>query len=116
METIREKGENESLRQDVIDLGVEYSFVTDYTSMVVFREDEMESEQIQRRNAGRVERERKAQQARSTAPVKNYRVDNLNNNQGAFQGSPSPGIGSGPVGPLFGLIILWFSRRKKAQS
>lgn len=112
MQAIREKGESESLRKKVVDLGLNYSLVTDYTSMVVVRNDVMENLGIQRRNAQRVARERQAQQARAAAPVRNHTADNGK----MFHGAHSPGIGSGPVGPGLLGLIFWFSRRKrKAQ-
>ncbi len=112
METVREDGESEKLRSQIVDLGTAYSLVTDYTSMVVVREEVFETEGIDRRNAQRVGRERQAQAARATAPVKNHRVDN-DKKGGMFSGLPSPGIGSGPVGPLFVGLIAWLDRRKR---
>ena len=76
MQEIRDFGENESLRTKVVNLGREYSLVTDYTSMLVMSEEEFENQEIQRNNAGRVNKERIAQQNKQTQPVKNYRVDN----------------------------------------
>jgi Ca-activated chloride channel family protein len=111
MQVIREKGEGEGLRQKIVDLGTEYSLVTDYTSMVVVAEDVYENEGIDRRNAQRVERERQAQAKRAKAPVKSHRVDN-GKNGGMFSGRPSPGIGSGPVGPLFVGLAAWLARRR----
>ena len=118
MQDVRLDGENETYRKKIVDLGTEYSLVTDYTSMVILNDVEAENMQIQRTNADRVRRERQAQQARSAQPVKNYRVDqnktNPSGNTGAFDGRPSPGIGSGPVGPAFIVLALWSrSRRKK---
>jgi Ca-activated chloride channel homolog len=88
--------------------------VTDYTSMLVVREDVMESEGIERRNARRVSKERDAQLLRSSAPVKSYRVDDSAGGQGGtFGGARSHNVGSGPVGPLLMAFIVWFSRRKR---
>lgn len=121
MDVIREKGEGEGLVANVVKLGTGYSLVTDYTSMIVLREDVFEKEGIQRDNARRVEAERQAQAARATAPATNYRVDNSpaagNSAGGMFNGLRMPSIGgggSGPVGPLFLLlagIMRWFGRR-----
>lgn len=117
MQQIREKGEKDSLKKAIRGLGTEYSLVTDYTSMVVLSEEQMEEAGIQRRNADRVNRERTAQQQRQNQPAKKYRVDqnkqNPSGNNGAFDGRRSPGIGGGPVGPLFVGLALWLSRRKK---
>jgi Ca-activated chloride channel family protein len=112
MQEVREKGEDETLRGSIVDLGTSYSLVTDYTSMVVVQEDVFENEKIERRNVQRVNKERQAQSARKNAPAKNYRVDN-GSNGGMFGGRPSPNIGSGPVGFLFVGLLAWFDRKKK---
>ena len=109
MKQIRECGENDSLRKKVVDLGLEYSLVTDYTSMLVLRDDIAEANGIQRANADRVSRERQAQTVRATAPVRNYCVDNGT----TFGGVHAPGIGSGPVGPLFVIWSAWLALRRR---
>jgi Ca-activated chloride channel family protein len=113
MRDIRENGESEDLREQIVDLGLAYSLVTDYTSMLVVNDDILENEGIQKKNARRIQRERQAQAAKATAPAKNYRVDNSSGNGGMFNGKSSPGIGSGPVGPLFIGLIAWLNRRKR---
>ena len=122
MEAIREKGESNTLRKKVVDLGTQYSLVTDYTSMVVVNDDVLENEGIQKRNADRVQKERQARQARKSVPVKNYRVDNASNSSnstgssgGMFGGHSASGLGSGPVGPLFVWGAYWLRRRKKMR-
>lgn len=116
MDDVRLHGETDKSRDEIIQLGTQYSLVTDYTSMVVLDEQEMERLGIQRSNAKRVNQERIAQKQRQSAPVKNYRTDN--DSGGMFKGAPSPGIGSGPVGPWL-LVILggcgWLVRRKSRQ-
>ncbi len=109
MQAIREKGADETLRQNVVDLGLEYSLVTDYTSMVVVRPEVAETEGLGRRNADRVTRERQAQAARAAAPAANYRVDN----GATFNGQAAPGIGTGPVGPLFLLLAGWLAWQRR---
>ncbi|MGI9571540.1 MAG: VIT domain-containing protein, partial [Desulfobulbia bacterium] len=100
MREINLRGESEDLRQKVVDIGEQYSVVTDYTSMVVLNDQEMEEQGLQRRNSSRIQKERIAQQKRNTAPVKPHRVDNSKNGA-MFKGARSPGVGSGPVGPWF---------------
>jgi len=115
MEKIRVDGESGKLRKKVIDLGEGYSLVTDYTSMVVLDDQEIEGLGIQRNNAKRVNKERKAQQQRNSTQVKNYRVDNTQSG-GMFKGVRSPGVGSGPVGPWFLVVLFgcgWLVRRKR---
>lgn len=118
MTDIRLNGETDKLRNTIVDLGENYSLVTDYTSMVVLDEQEMEGIGMQRRNADRTNRERTAQQQRQAAPAKNYRVDNTPDG-GMFKGAHSSNIGSGPVGPWFLLIALaagFIVRRKRNTS
>ena len=121
---IRDEGETPTLRGRIIELGTEYSLVTDYTSMLVLMEDRFQRYNIERKNNARVANERAAQQTRAAQPVKNYRVDKSQSkdssgntgNSGTFKSRRSPGIGtgSGPVGPvLLGLIMI--ARRKKQK-
>ena len=101
---IRDEGETEERRGQVVALGTEYSLVTDYTSMVVMKDEEFEGQGIERRNQARVARERQAEAQRAAAPVKDYRADGAPDNA-MFRGASSPGVGSGPVSPLLLLVI-----------
>ncbi|NQU40288.1 MAG: VWA domain-containing protein [Lentisphaerae bacterium] len=103
--------EKDALKARVRDLGVEYSLVTDYTSMLVVCDDVFEDKQITRRNAQRVEHERQAQVNRAAAPAPppSRRVDNGT----TFGDRSAPGLGSGPVGPLFCLVAAWARRRSR---
>lgn len=112
MEAIREKGETAAHRKHIVELGTEYSLVTDYTSMIVLNDEALENEGLQRRNYDRVQRERAAQQQRAIQPVHNNRVDNGN----TFNHQRSPGLGTGPVGPLFIGFIVWLKRRKSVAA
>lgn len=111
MEKVREAGESDALRGEIVKLGTEYSLVTDYTSMIVLDGEAAEGEGLQRRNAQRVQVERAAQQQRAAAPVKSYRTDGGS----TFQNRSAPSLGTGPVGPLFLLLAGWLSRRKQAE-
>lgn len=123
MAKIRDKGKTPALKQQVMDLGTTYSLVTDYTSMLVISEQEMENSGIQRTNAERVNRERRAQTARSKTAAGNHRVDqsasggmfDTPNTSGSQKSAyrRSPGIGSGPVGPLFLALVLWLRRKMR---
>lgn len=110
MQDIRMKGKSNRRMKRVVDLGTTYSLVTDYTSMVVAREAEMEHYGIDRNNADRVYRERKAQAEKANKPATNYRTDNRSSSSGMFNGSRSHSVGSGPVGPLFVLVALMIRR------
>jgi Ca-activated chloride channel family protein len=109
MEVIREDGETPKLREKIVDLGTTYSLVTDYTSMIVLNDEELENEGIQRNNYDRVQRERAAQQQRANQPTRNHRVDQ----GGTFNNRRSHGIGTGPVGPLFIALATWLNRKRK---
>ncbi len=113
MQNIRENGETKDGRNQIVELGKEYSLVTDYTSMLVIEEEEMEAQGIQRKNAARVHRERKAQQHRTTQPVKNYSTSRRKSNgKGMFDGIKAPHIGgSGPIG-IISLIIIGLMKLK----
>lgn len=113
MEEIRDHGESASLKKKIVSLSEDYSLVTDYTSMIVVSEEEMESLGIQKRNANRVQKERNAQQQKAAKAPSSRRVDSSNG--GMFNNAPSPGVGSGPVGPLFLVLIgvcRYIGRRK----
>jgi Ca-activated chloride channel family protein len=121
MEEVREKGETEALRKQIVNLGTAYSLVTDYTSMLVVEEETYEAKGIQRRNAERVDRERLAQARQQAQPAANHRVD-----QGkTFQQKSAPSIrstntggggGSGPVGPLFLLLVAGLKKLQSSKS
>jgi Ca-activated chloride channel family protein len=113
MDTIRDKGETAGRREKIVDLGTRYALVTDYTSMVVLDEAEMEGAGIERNNADRVEKERRAQTQRALKPVENHRVDHKPDGSGMFGNASSPGIGTGPVGPLFVGLALFLRRKKR---
>ncbi len=109
MAQIRETGESEKLRSQIIQRGTEFSLVTDYTSMVVMDDETLENEGLQRRNLQRVQTERAAQQQRASAPVQSHRVDTGS----TYSGGSSFSLGSGPVGPLFVALSGWLARRKR---
>jgi Ca-activated chloride channel homolog len=108
-------GETGDQKDQIVALGTTYSLVTDYTSMVVLDEAEYENRNIERRNRDRIAKERSAQQQRQQQPVKNYRVDSAPDNS-MFKESSSPGVGSGPVGPIMLVVIasgLFIMQRRK---
>ena len=68
-------GEDADRKQAVTDLAVEAGLVTDYTSMVVVREEVFKARGIERTNAKRLEKEAQAKATRAAAPVQSRRVD-----------------------------------------
>ena len=113
MQEIREKGEAPAKRKQIIALGTEYSLVTDYTSMLVIEEVEMENKGFQRRNTQRVQRERKAQHVRSQQPVRNYQTSKKSSDS-MWKGKKAPRIGgSGPVGFVLVGLAAWLRKRNR---
>ena len=107
-------GENADMKQSITDLGVEYSLVTDYTSMVVVQEEEFQVLGIDQRNKRRLQTEFAAQQTRSSSPVVTRRMDAR---QPMFTGArPTFAGGAGALDPVSLAIfspLLWGLRRRK---
>lgn len=109
-------GETPDMKSSVVDLGVEYSLVSDYTSMVVVEEDVFQELGIEQRNKQRLEKEQIKQAVRSSRPVRNTRVDT---NQPMFSGNrPSFGGGAGAFNPISLMIfspLLWGLKLRKKR-
>lgn len=108
--TIDYLGEDADSKQAIIDIASEYDLVTDYTSMIVVREEVFQQHAIDRHNAARVTKEQQAQQQRSAAPVSNNRKDQQQpafSNQRAYPsgGSSGGGSGGGAMGHWFLLLL-----------
>lgn len=84
-------GEKADLKQAVVDLGVEYGLVTNYTSMIVLREEAFAERGIARTNAKRLALEQQAQHQRTLTAPQSRRVDQ---NQPMFN-APRPSFSSG---------------------
>jgi Ca-activated chloride channel family protein len=104
-------GEKVDLKQAVTDLGVEYGLVTDYTSMVVVRDEVFEQRGIQRNNQQRLAVEEAARQQRASQPAPSRRVDS----QQPMYSSNRPHFGGSGGGALDGwslillLPLLWLT-------
>ena len=107
-------GEKADIKQSVVDLGVEYGLVTDYTSMIVLEEEVYQELGIDRRNHRRLQNEYRARQVRSSSRVVSRRVDN---SQPMFTGNrPTFSGGAGAMDPLSLMIfspLLWGLRKRK---
>ena len=100
-------GSDADFKSAVIDIAVENSLVTDYTSMIVMRDEQFEAHGIERKNKARVAKEQKAKTQRAAAPVKSRRVDN---SQPAFKSNRSShGGGGGAFNPLMLLPLVLFA-------
>lgn len=95
-------GADADTRQAIVDIAKEYSLVTDYTSMVVVREEIFKQLNIDRTNAARVDKENQARTNRSAAPVQDNRQDT---HQPAFN-TPRAYPKSGGGGSINGWLLI----------
>jgi Ca-activated chloride channel family protein len=93
-------GEKADLKRAATDLALEYGLVTDYTSMIVMREEQFAARNIQRTNRARVAAEQAAQQQRAQAAPVSRRVDA----QQPMYSAPRPSFSGG--GALDGFLLL----------
>ncbi len=98
-------GETDDSRQGITDVALGFGLVTDYTSLVVVREEIFQQQGIARNNAKRVEREQVARQNRVTQPIVQTRQDT---SQPAFS-SPRHTTSNGGGGSLSGWLLLILS-------
>lgn len=68
-------GETEDTKQGITDMALQYGLVTDYTSLLVVREEVFENAGIDRHNAARIDRERLARQNRANQSILQTRQD-----------------------------------------
>lgn len=93
-------GETEDSKQAITAIALDHGLVTDYTSLVVVRDEVFEQAGVDRRNADRVARERLARQARANQAITPTRQDTSTPAFSAPRHSSSNGGGS------FGLWML----------
>lgn len=116
-ERIDDGEDRDELRAAIVDVGTGYSIVTDYTSMVVVREERFAELGLDRRNLDRVTRERQARTVRIGETARSTRADSA---EPMYPGRSSGGLGAGAVGPVFaGLLAALggarlLSRRRRA--
>ena len=103
MEEIHDFGEEADIKQAVTDLAIEYSLVSDYTSMIVLRDEVFDANGIKRSNKERLEKEANAQQAHTQQKTVSHRVDN---NQPMFNKSRASYSGGGGAFDLWTLLLL----------
>jgi Ca-activated chloride channel homolog len=94
-------GEKADLKQAVTDLGVAYGLVTDYTSMVVMRDEAFDQRGIKRSNRQRLAIEAAARRQRASQSTPSRRVDT----QQPMYSSPRPHFGGGGHGG--GAFDIW---------
>ncbi len=97
-------GKDVDIEQAITDIAVEHGLVTDYTSMIVLREERFQELGIKRLNRSRVEKEQLARQERKITGVRNNRVDT---SQPMYaEQRASHGNGGGAFDPLMLLFLL----------
>lgn len=108
-------GHDSDTEQAIVDLAVEYGLVTDYTSMLVVRDEVYDQLGIERNNAARVDAEQQARQQRASSEIQSHRQDAQQPAFSSNRASPrTGGNGGGSMGP-FSLVmllpLLWAMRR-----
>ncbi|MCB1646522.1 MAG: VWA domain-containing protein, partial [Pseudomonadales bacterium] len=107
-------GHNADTEQAITDLAIEYGLVTDYTSMIVVREELYAQYGLDRNNQARTAREQQAQQARQAAPVQSSR-QSVGQSLSGNRAYPSGGGGGAVNGWLILILLpaLYFSLRRQ---
>jgi Ca-activated chloride channel family protein len=110
-------GADADTEQAITDIAKQYGLVTNYTSMLVVREEVFQQLNIDRSNQKRVEKEQKAREQRAQEQAKNTRVDQQ---QPMFnQSRPTLGGGNGggasDVWMILGLMLLLGTRLRKTR-
>ena len=115
MAEINNFGEDADIKQAVTDLGIEYGLVTDYTSMLVMRDEVFEAQGIKRHNKKRLEKEKQAQQVRSQQTAVPHRVDKqqpmFNKNRPTYS-SGGGAMGAWTLFVFIPFLLLKIKRRK----
>jgi Ca-activated chloride channel family protein len=97
-------GEDADIEQAITDIAIETGLVTDYTSMIVLREERFQELGIKRLNRSRVESEQLARQERMVQGTRNNRADT---HQPMYaQPRASHGNGGGAFDPMMLLLLL----------
>jgi Ca-activated chloride channel family protein len=104
-EEMEDFGEQADLKRAATDLALEYGLVTDYTSMIVLREEQFVAHNIQRHNQARVAVEQAAQQQRAASAPVSRRVDSQQPMYSSSRASHS-GSGSGAIDGWTVLLLL----------
>ena len=107
-------------RQAITDIAVQHDLVTDYTSMIVVRDEVFKQLGIERNNTERVTREQKAREERKQQGVRDNRADTQQSMFSPSQSRASLGSGSGAIGRwvlvLIGLLLLIQYRNNRTRS
>ena len=111
-------GETADCKQAVTDLALEYSLVTNYTSMIVVRDEVFDSRGIKRKNRDRLAVEHAAQQQRSQRAPQSHRVDQQQPMYSQARPSLSSSRGGGAFDPwtmiILAIPLIAIARRSRA--
>jgi Ca-activated chloride channel family protein len=123
IETLQNKldyyGADADTEQAITDVAKQFGLVTNYTSMLIVREDVFQQLNIDRSNQKRVEKEQKAREQRKQEHAQSTRADQ----QQPMFNSPRPSLGGGGGGGgsselwmILGMLgLLGMTRLKRAQ-
>ena len=113
MQEISDFGDDADLKQAITDLGVEYGLVTDYTAMVVVRNEVFDAHGIERNNQARRTTEELALLQRAQRPAVSRRVDSQ---QPMYSSNRASHNGSGALDAWTLLLLLplaWLTWRRR---
>ena len=113
MREMHDFGEDADLRQAVVDLGVEYGLVTDYTAMVVVHDEVFEELGIDRSNQARRAVEEAARQLRGDRAPVSRRVDTEQPVYATNRASHSGGGAMDAWALLLLLPLAWVVSRRR---
>ena len=108
-------GEDQDLRNGIVDLAIEYGLVTNYTSMVVLRDEMFAQYGIDRRNAKRRERETLAKAQRQATPPNSNRADTAQPMYNTSRPSHGGGGGAFGIGALLPFLIFLVAGYRRRQ-
>jgi Ca-activated chloride channel family protein len=111
-------GADQDTEDAITDLATEFGLVTDYTSMIVVRDDVFAAEGIARTNRDRVATERAAQTTRAAEAPQNRRADKqqpMYNNKRPSTGGGGSGGGAAGLPMILALSGLLMLRRRKQK-
>ena len=116
LQEINDFGENADLKQVIVDLGVEYGLVTDYTAMVVVRDEVFDAHGIKRSNQARLAIEDAARQQRARRPAVSRRVDSQQPMYSSSRASHSGGGALDAWTLLLLLPLVWLTMRRRRSA
>jgi Ca-activated chloride channel family protein len=114
VQEISDFGDDADLKQAITDLGVEYGLVTDYTAMVVVRNEVFDAHGIERSNQARRTTEELALLQRAQRPAVSRRVDSQ---QPMYSSNRASHNGSGALDAWTLLLLLplaWLTWRRRS--